>query len=281
MFYGDMELKRKRAMAKVHTALRAGNGHTLLSTGITGDDARIAKAVCDVGVRMLEPNHPAVALARGHRGICTMSAAEEYRHEITLAQMAEVVRGVRSVVSDDVYITAGIPGNFPEKIPVLLREEDFASISAAGADGLHTHKVDMRDLEQVVNTAHHFGLCVDAYICRSTDPHPAGIFADTPEDVAQVAKSMEDMGVDMIGLMTGMTYQGVDAKAIPAEIKERLEALVETVSVPTLAEGGINLNNFQAFRDTKVNILVVGTSIDQALQQRAGEMVAQYMNFYK
>ncbi|MET3656251.1 hypothetical protein ABIC55_001335 [Sporosarcina psychrophila] len=34
-----------------------------MSTGITGDDARLAKAVVDSGVKLLEPNHPAVVLA--------------------------------------------------------------------------------------------------------------------------------------------------------------------------------------------------------------------------
>lgn len=34
----------------VHAALEKGNGHTILSTGITGDDARLAKAVVNAGV---------------------------------------------------------------------------------------------------------------------------------------------------------------------------------------------------------------------------------------
>lgn len=279
MFAGEMELKRKRAMEKVEKALVTGNGHTVLSTGMTGDDARIAKAVADAGVKMIEPNHPAVALARGYKGVTDMHSAEQLRHEITITQMAEVTKGVRSVVPDDVYITVGIPGNFPEVVPLILRDEDFIAISKSGADGLHTHKIRLDDLEAVVNAAHKYGLCIDAYICKSTDLHPAGIFADTPEDVYKTAKEMEAMGVDMIGLMTGMTYQGLAASAIHAEVKERLAALVEAVKVPTLAEGGINLDNFQAFRETKVSILVVGTAIDQALQKTAAEMVLKYMNF--
>ena len=46
--------------------------------------------------------------------------------------------------------------------------------------------------------------------------------------------------------------------------------MVEAVHVPTLAEGGINLDNFKAFKDTGVNILVIGTSIDKM----AGKAVA-------
>lgn len=42
-----------------------------------------------------------------------------------------------------------------------------------------------------------------------------------PEEVAEVAKKMEAIGVDMIGLMTGMSYEGVAAGEIPEQIKAR------------------------------------------------------------
>ncbi|MDI4702801.1 hypothetical protein MJI37_32330, partial [Salmonella enterica subsp. enterica serovar Cerro] len=42
--------------------------------------ARLAKAVCEAGVKLLEPNHPALALARGHKGVSNMHAAEQIRH---------------------------------------------------------------------------------------------------------------------------------------------------------------------------------------------------------
>ena len=64
MYTNDMARKMSAAMNKVKMAIKAGGGHTVLSTGITGDDARMAKAVVDAGIKMLEPNHPAVALAR-------------------------------------------------------------------------------------------------------------------------------------------------------------------------------------------------------------------------
>lgn len=50
-------------------AIEEHGGTTILSTGITGDDARIARAAVAGGAKLLEPNHPAVALARGHKGI--------------------------------------------------------------------------------------------------------------------------------------------------------------------------------------------------------------------
>jgi cyclase len=68
MIINDMNVRMQLAREKVQNALKLGNGHTILSTGITGDDSRLAKAVTEVGVKMIEPNHPAVALARGYKG---------------------------------------------------------------------------------------------------------------------------------------------------------------------------------------------------------------------
>lgn len=278
MIRNDMKKRMELARAKIYNALELGGGHTILSTGITGDDSRLARAVTDVGVKMIEPNHPAVALARGHRGVVTMHAAEQIRHEITVDQMAEVTRGVRAVCPPDTYITVGIPGGFTEVVPMPLKDEDFMKMALAGADGLHTHKSCIEDLAQLVETAHKYGLLVDAYIGKASDLHTFGLPAETPEEVARTAKLMEDVGTDMIGLMTGMSYEGVDAGDIHPEIKERLQALVETVHVPTLAEGGINITNFQAFKDTKVNILVIGTSIDKMVEKAAQQAVKEFLS---
>ena len=279
MISNDMYKRMEAARLKVQAALDAGGGHTILSTGITGDDARLARAVTDVGIKMLEPNHPAVALARGFRGVTTMLAAERIRYGITIAQMAEVTRGIRNVVPDDVYITVGIPGGFTEIMPCPLCESDFIEMAFSGADGLHVHKSCLADLEALVNAAHKAGLLVDAYITMKNDPHNVGLPADTPEEVYQTAKQMENTGTDMIGLMTGMTYEGLNAGAIHPVVKERLAALVDAVKVPTLAEGGINTSNFRAFKDTKVNILVIGTAIDKMVEKAAQEAVKEFFSF--
>ena len=78
---------------------------------------------------------------------------------------------------------------------------------------------------------------------------------------------MESAGADMIGLMTGMSYEGTKAGEIPSVMKERIQALVESVKVPTLAEGGINSVNQKAFRNTGINIIVVGTAFDDCAAQ--------------
>lgn len=277
MFQNDMNRKMQFSMEKVRKALEKGNGHTILSTGITGDDARMAKAAVDAGVSMLEPNHPALALARGYKGVTSMHEAEKIRHEISVLQMAEVTKGIRNVVGNEIYITVGIPGGFTEIMPTPIREEDFIKIARSGADGLHTHKSSFGDLEELVTAAHKYGLCVDAYIGLPTDLHTFGISAEQPEEVEKTAKRMESIGVDMIGMMTGMSYEGVEAGKIHPFLKERLCAMVEAVHVPTLAEGGINLENFEAFKETGVNILVVGTAIDKMAEMAVERAIQGFL----
>ncbi|MBU5256860.1 thiamine phosphate synthase [Tissierella praeacuta] len=277
MFTSDMESKRKKGLNKVLDAIKLHGGTTILSTGITGDDARLAKAVVDAGVKLIEPNHPAVALARGFKGVTNMHDAEQIRHELPVIEMIKVTEGIRNVVGQDIFITVGIPGGFHELVPVEISDEVFISLSKAGADGLHIHKSSLKDLEEVVNKAHKYGLLVDAYIGHPDDLHTFGLPARTPEEVAKVAKDMESIGVDFIGLMTGMSYEGADAGEIHPVVKERLHALVESVKIPTLAEGGINLSNFKAFSDTGVNILVVGTAIDDAAKLAVQNVVRKFI----
>lgn len=273
----DMDRRRAHAMTKVREAVAAHDGTTLLSTGITADDARLARAVVDAGVRMLEPNHPAIALARGLHGVTDMHSAEAVRHELELSEVKNVVHGVRAVTGEEVFVTVGIPGGFTETQPVQVLESDFYELARAGADGLHTHKASFDDLENWVSLAHRYGLTVDAYIAHPDDRHPFGIVADTPQQVATVAKRMEDIGCDMIGLMTGMSYGGVAAGEIPQLIKDRLAALMESVVVPTLAEGGINANNYGAFRDVGVDVIVVGTSFDDVARQAVADTAQGYL----
>ncbi len=151
----------------------------------------------------------------------------------------------------------------------------------SGADGVHIHKSTIEDLKDVVKCAHKYGLLVDAYIGHPTDLHTFGVPAETPEEVAKVAKEMEEIGVDMIGLMTGMSYEGVAAGEIHPETKARLEALVSAVKVPTLAEGGINAVNYKAFKGTGVNILVIGTSIDNVVSEAATNVIKQFLSLNK
>jgi 2,4-dienoyl-CoA reductase-like NADH-dependent reductase (Old Yellow Enzyme family) len=273
-----MQRKCEAGMRKVREAISAHGGTTLLATGITGDDARFALAAVQAGARMLEPNHPAVALARGHKGVTSMHAAEDIRHEIAMEEMVKVTAGVRAVVGPDIFITVGVPGSFTEIMPTVFTEEHACALSRAGADGIHTHKSTIEDLKAVVDLCHRYGMLVDAYIAHPSDRHLFGIPAETPEQVAETAKRMQDIGVDMIGLMTGMSYEGLAAGEIAPPVRARLEAMLKAVSVPTLAEGGINASNYKAFIGTGVNILVVGTAFDDVARQAVRETVKVFLN---
>jgi pentose-5-phosphate-3-epimerase len=277
MINGDMQRKRDAGLRKVSEAIQAHDGTTILATGITGDDARFALAAVQAGARLLEPNHPALALARGHRGVETMHAAEDVRHEIAMDEMIKVVAGVRAVVGPDIYITAGVPGSFTETMPTPFTEEHAYALARAGADGIHTHKSTFEDLKDVVDLCHKYGMLVDAYVAQASDRHLFGIPAETPDQVAETAKRMQDIGVDLIGLMTGMSYEGVAAGEIAPPVRARLEAMLKAVSVPTLAEGGINAVNYKAFIGTGVNILVVGTAFDDIARKAVRETVKVFL----
>ena len=270
--------RRQRAMSLVRAAIVAHGGTTLLSTGITGDDARIARAAVAGGARMLEPNHPAVALRSGLRGVRSMHEAEAVRHLVPIPLMADVVRGVRAAVGPDIVITVGIPGAFEEVEQVTVRDVDLQLIADAGADGLHTHKADLHDLADWVMRAHALGLFVDAYIAHPNDRHRFGIPAAAPSDVAATVAEMRAMGVDLIGLMTGLSYEGVEAGAIPGGVRDRLLALVAAAAdTPSIAEGGINPQNWAAVKATGVSVIVVGTAFDDIAASAVTDSVARLL----
>jgi imidazole glycerol-phosphate synthase subunit HisF len=277
MITGDMQRKCDAGLKKVNEAIIAHKGTTILATGITGDDARFALAAVEAGARLLEPNHPAVALARGVHGVTTMHAAEQVRHEVAMEEMIKVTAGVRAVVGNAIYITVGVPGSFTETMPTVFTDDQAHRLSLAGADGIHTHKSTFEDLKDVVEMCHKYGMLVDAYIAHPSDRHLFGIPAETPKQVGETAKKMQDLGVDIIGLMTGMSYEGVGAGEIAKPVSERLEAMLKNVSVPTLAEGGINVHNFKAFMGTGVNILVIGTAFDDIARNAVRDTVGIFL----
>ena len=60
-------------------------------------------------------------------------------------------------------------------------------------------------------------------------------------------------------------------------MKERIQALVEAVKVPTLAEGGINAVNQKAFRNTGIHIIVVGTAFDDSARMAIQSSVKKFI----
>jgi thiamine monophosphate synthase len=270
----DMKNRRKKAMNKIHKAINEHGGTTLISTGITGNECRLAKAVVDIGVKLLEVNHPSVALSEGYRGVTTMKEAEKIRHEISLEKMANIVKGLRNVVGNDVFITVGAPGTFNESVCTPFLDENASILSRAGADGLHVHKLTLNEIQDITTVAHKNGLVVDAYIASTPK---GGIPASTLEDVEKVAKSMEEVGVDVIGLMTGESYGGNRTKKFSSSIYDRLKVLIDTVNTPTIAEGGINLHNYQEFREAGVDIIVIGTALDNIAKEAVAKAAKKFI----
>lgn len=273
MITGDMRLKRDLAMRKLREAIELHAGTTVAVSGCV-DDPRFGLAAVEAGARILEPNHGERALALGYKGAKTMHDTVPIRHEIPLEEMAKAIRGLRNVVGAEIFIFVGVPGNFTELVPLMMTEEKAEMLAYAGADGLHTHKSTLKDVHDIVDLGHRMGLLVDAYIADPTDPYPFGIPARTPQDVARVAGEMEQVGVDVIGLVTNMSYSGAGAGNLDPYVEERLRAMVATVSVPTAVEGGINVSNHRAFRETGVNILIAGTSVTDAAREGVRRAVA-------
>jgi thiamine monophosphate synthase len=53
--------------------------------------------------------------------------------------------------------------------------------------------------------------------------------------------------------------------------------MLSAVSVPTLAEGDINLQNYKAFMGTGVKILVVGTAFDDMARKAVAQAVEAFL----
>jgi len=262
MIKGDMAIKRERAKRKVQEAIKE-KGTGFLLAGIVGTIPEFGKIAIEEGIKMIEvlPLHLAPREWRGNRQ--DMIANYRVRGEISRDEETLAVRTMRSMLGEEVFITVPTPGAFAEVVPIPFTEEDALALSKSGADGIHVHKFDFEDLEEITEIAHQYGLLVDAYIGNTNDEpdHTAylGVPARSPQEVKEATQKMEDVGVDMIGLMTGLTYLGEKAGNVPPEVKERLEMLISTAHVPTLVEGGINLKNSEVLKATGVNIIVIGT----------------------
>jgi len=189
------------------------------------------------------------------------------------------------VHGDKFFITVGVAGLFTEHVPVIFPEEHAFALSVAGADCLHVHKAGTEDLEEVVRIAHQYGLLVEAYITHtmsqdnivrvssnSTSVEYLGIPTETPSDAVRIAKWMQDIGVDLIGVVTGMVYQ-VGAGGIADLVLDRVDAVVNAVDVPVVLEGGLNLDNWKVAKEHNVDVIMISTSIEYMLYEHLGEII--------
>ena len=103
----EVTQKLQQGREKVKRALAENQNFTIMATGITGDDCRIALAAVNAGVRIIEVNHPSVSLCIGLQGVTTMREAEDIRHKLPRIEVYRKIEALRRVVNYDVYISAG------------------------------------------------------------------------------------------------------------------------------------------------------------------------------
>ncbi len=271
----DAKLKCNRSIEKIEKAIKE-HRPTLMVGGIIASTPALAKTAIDAGLRMLEPNHPAVGLTRGlFPGVTTMNEAESVRYKLPYEVMLDTVRGLRNMVGEIPYICVGIPGVFTEKAPIKLTEEIIFAFSEAGADGFHQHKSSFVDIEELTVVAHKAGLILDAYI---DEDGLLGIQAKDNSEVREYAEKLEKIGVDMIGIMSSSLYKGASSGELNSRYVGRLDTLVETIKIPKIAEGGITLNNVHSILNHGIDILVISTSIDDYIKASVNEVISKFLS---
>jgi pentose-5-phosphate-3-epimerase len=131
-----------------------------------------------------------------------------------------------------------------------------------------------------VKIAHRYGLVVEAYISHSKDKyHYFGLPADTPADVSKATKRMESIGVDLIGIMSGQTYVGLQGHSISPDVKDRINALVDTATVPTFIEGGMTMDTYKEFKDTGIQVVVIWTAFKEMAMKTVEDAAKQIIAY--
>lgn len=270
----DAKLKCTRSIEKIQKAI-SEHRPTLMVGGIIASTPAIAKTAVDAGLRLLEPNHPAVGLTRGFfPGVTTMNEAEAVRYKLPYEIMLDTVRGLRNMIGEVPYICVGIPGVFTEKSPIRLTEDIIYRFSEAGADGFHQHKSSLEDIEELTTAAHKAGMILDAYI---DEDGLLGLQARDNDEVREHAKNLEKIGVDMIGIMSSSLYKGASSGELNSRYVGRLDTLVKTVNVPRIAEGGINLDNVHSILNHGIDIFVISTSIDDYIKASVSDVITKFL----
>lgn len=282
---GDMVIRRKYGMAKVQKAIEEDGGTTLMSAGLTSIVAGILGiAAAQAGAKIFEISPNGIALDLGLEGLNNRPDARKISYRVPTETIAQRVAGFRAVLGDDIVITVGTSGLWTYLSPCPFTDEDAYQLAAAGADCLHVHKTTLEDYASIAEIAHRFGLLVEAYIGEPEEVNVTGhlgflgVPAATPSEVSRCVSDLEQAGIDLVGLLTGKTYMGLKSGEILPEERERISALTESATKPTILEGGITPQNAKAYKETGVNIIVVGTAFDQICQKVVGETVRKLLS---
>jgi hypothetical protein len=281
---GDMVIRRQIGMAKIKKAIAEHGGSTLMCAGVTSIVAGILGwSAAQAGAKIFEISPNGIALDIGFEGLHSRPDARKISYRIPTETIAQRVAGYRAVLGDDVYITVANSGLWTYPSPCPFTDEDAYLLAAAGADGLHVHKTTIEDYAYIAEIAHRYGLLVEAYIGEPEEVILSehfgflGVPAATPDDVSSCVHDLEQANVDLIGLLTGKEYQGLNSgKIVPSELK-RINAFLKSATHPTILEGGITPINFRAYKATGVNIIVVGTAFDQVCQKAITEAVKELL----
>jgi hypothetical protein len=256
-----------------------------MSAGVTSIVAGILGwSAAQAGAKIFEISPNGIALDIGFEGLHSRSDVRKISYKIPTEIIAQRVAGFRAVLGDDVYITVANSGLWTYPSPCRFEDEDAYLLASSGADGLHVHKTTIEDYAHIAETAHQYGLLVEAYIGEPEEVNLSnhfgflGVPAVTPDDVASCVHGLEQAGIDLIGLLTGKTYQGLNSGEILPSERDRIKALVQSATCPTILEGGITPSNFRAYKATGVNIIVVGTAFDQVCQKAITEAVKELLS---
>lgn len=261
-------VKLEQALAPSRPAIQLG--------GVAATDPRFAAAAVRCGVRVLEPNHTAIACARAHRGITSMREAYRLKHEISLEAVLEVIRALRRAIPEEVFVLSAAPGTFDEKEPLFTREQAF-SLAEAGADGLFIEKDNYREIERLTEIAHDGGMLVQAgFQLQRLDAPTALVPVRSPREARWAARYLEDLGVDIIAMRLSGIFQGALAGEVDPEELDCLHALVKEVKAATVVYAGVNTANLPTIAATRVAMVGIASAVDDGLYRALEEALARY-----
>lgn len=288
MIRDSARLKRAVGKAKVDAAIEQGGGTALYAAHLLPHFGHLLPVLLATGVRMyeitsgsiwLDKHPPSLRLQEGGR-----YAARPRYHLVTVEEIVERIHQLREPLGEDVYLNVTPPGAANSIGPTRFTAEGAFQLAVAGADGLHVHLSSLSELKDLVDIAHGTGLLVEAYINQwvgeADEFSYMGIPAANPQEVADAGRAMEEIGVDIVGLMFSRDpkfYSLQDAgDSLPGDVDERLCALREAVSIPISVEGQVTPGNADRIREIGADIIVLGSHFDVAIEKALESVVADF-----
>ena len=244
--------------------------------GVSATDPRFAEVAVNAGVRVLEPNHTAVSCARARKGLVSMREAYAYKHELEFEVVLEVVRALRRVVPQSVFILCAAPGTFDEVEPSFT-ERHGHMLSEAGADGLFVEKDSYAEIERLVGIGHRAGLLAQAAFQLG---HPgmktAVVPIHSPTEASGASRRLADMGVDIVGMRLSGIFQSLSAGEVAREEVDCIRGLVDEVKGATVVYAGVNAANWSAIAKTGVKMVGLASGVDDVVYHALSDAIAEY-----